>query len=157
MQRHQARGHTKKSKEKPVTESCNAFDLMSIQFPIPHVNLSPGTLPNDVYKIFRLFVTDDMLKLSADYVNKCVLECGKEKAWKETTMQEIKGFIGVRIYMGSVRLQRATDYWTTTGIFGLHPNVTSTISSIRYDKISSYSNDPDIGTLIRIIFNKVGP
>ena len=75
--------------------------------------------PSDVYGIFSLFFTDDILSTIRDNTNEYAKKYPSEddklfaREWHETTIQELRAYIGVYIWMGLHPETARKDYWNT--------------------------------------------
>uniref|UniRef100_A0A2H1W8J9 SFRICE_024824 n=1 Tax=Spodoptera frugiperda TaxID=7108 RepID=A0A2H1W8J9_SPOFR len=48
---------------------------------------------------------------------------GRFTKWKDVTIPELKVFIGVLLFMGTVKLNRMADYWSTNYLMQLSPHL----------------------------------
>ncbi|PIO63845.1 hypothetical protein TELCIR_14541, partial [Teladorsagia circumcincta] len=76
----------------------------------PHMDVEECEEPSDY---FELFLNDELLDLIVLETNRYGRKemQDKEKEWTDTTVEEIKKFLGICLYMGLVRLPKLRDYW----------------------------------------------
>lgn len=104
----------------------------------PNHNLPPNSPEED---FFYLFFDDDFFALLASETNKYSAHVQKknnkvDKAWKDVTVDEMKNYIGIVIYMGIVKLPTIKMYFNSD--FVVCPDVKNTMSFKRYQKITQY-------------------
>lgn len=96
-------------------------------------NIADDVTPLDV---FNLLVDEDILRLIVTETNRFAeqLLVSKRKTkharhnkWTPTTVDEIKKFLGLTMWMGLVRLSSLADYWANQGIYKQY--IPSTIMS----------------------------
>uniref|UniRef100_A0A0N4WU61 DDE_Tnp_1_7 domain-containing protein n=1 Tax=Haemonchus placei TaxID=6290 RepID=A0A0N4WU61_HAEPC len=75
------------------------------------------TRPIDCY---QLFLTSELLDLMVTETNRYAKEkmVVRNKDLTDTTVEEMKRFLGICLYMGIVELPSMRDYWSTKPIFG---------------------------------------
>lgn len=124
---------------------------------IPQINLPPDGLPTDAYGIFSLFFGDAIPDVIAQNTYKYarIREAELErkhpsrhlkKPWEDTTVGELKGYLGMLIYMSLCHLPKRAAYWNTNLHKPVHEAVTMHISRNRFDELeaSLHISDPAI-------------
>ena len=101
--------------------------------------------PSDVYGIFSLFFTDDILSTIRDNTNEYAKKYPSEddklfaREWHETTIQELRAYIGVYIWMGLHPETARKDYWNTNIDKGpIHERVRQAIGLKRWQQIDRF-------------------
>jgi len=84
---------------------------------------TPGPTSLDVtgdstpLELFCRFFSEDVWDLMKEetnrYANVCITDDPSGRAWSDTTIEELKAFVGMLILMGIVRLPRLELYWST--------------------------------------------
>ncbi|XP_040069422.1 piggyBac transposable element-derived protein 4-like [Ixodes scapularis] len=71
----------------------------------------------------------------------------KKKAWQDTTVEEMKGFLAILIRMGILQLQNRRDYWSTDSDLGV-ASVNSVMPRARFFQLlrSLHANDNKTAT-----------
>ena len=95
---------------------------------------------NDPVDVFGEFLTNDLLQMivleTNRYAAACIERDERDNVW-ETSIDEIKSFLGFCILMGINRLPATSDYWSTDTALHYHP-VASRISRSRYTQLKKY-------------------
>ena len=99
-----------------------------------------ATLQNDTpLDIFCRFFTDDVWQLIVDETNRYAsantASTPHARPWYDTTVQEIKAFIGLQILMGIVELPRLELYWQTKHPLIATTGISSVMSLIRFEQL----------------------
>ena len=79
------------------------------------------------YDFFCLFVNDafyELLVRETNHQARCLLQNRKTPksritSWKDLSVSELKGFLGLLLHMGHIPLSRLADYWKTDKLFNL--------------------------------------
>jgi hypothetical protein len=97
--------------------------------------------------IFRLFLTDNLLKEMAKNTNSYAAEKRGDnedddneeimRTWKDVTPEEIGQWLGIVLYMGVHVSPAVADYWKHDGMNPSHP-ITQWMSQTRYEQIKRY-------------------
>lgn len=82
---------------------------------------------NEPYDYFKLIATDEFFTMLVrkinNYASKLLLNILDPKSrlrlWKDVTVPEIKTFFGILFHMGTIKLNRVTDYWKKHPLFSL--------------------------------------
>ncbi|KAA0711895.1 hypothetical protein E1301_Tti013497 [Triplophysa tibetana] len=114
-----------------------------LQPPGPQVVCSPFCRP---LQYFELFFTTSVLQKIVDHTNAYGAEKCSKKIWKQdTSVQELKGYLALVIYMGLLKCSSLQDYWKTSNIYRL-PFPNRTMSGNRFLAISSalHLSDPKV-------------
>ncbi|XP_072947669.1 uncharacterized protein [Epargyreus clarus] len=90
-----------------------------------NLKILPGK--NEPWDYFELIVTDDFYKTLVgninDYASRLLSNIRDPKSrirlWKDVTVPEIKVFLGILFHMGTIRLNRITDYWKKDPLFNI--------------------------------------
>ena len=147
-------------------------DLRSHRIP-DFTGTTPGAadvLPRDAKEIdfFNLFVSDSMITVCiindssnpfdfdihflsqaiVDETNSYAERKKREKAdpqWSPVNFDEIKAFLGIRMYMSIVNLPQTDMYWSQDPVFG-NLFIRHVMQRNRFDKISQYFHVADISS-----------
>ncbi|XP_072050602.1 uncharacterized protein [Amphiura filiformis] len=96
---------------------------------------------------FLMFMSITIISSIAKWTNKAMKTAGQHV---QTSVEEIKAWIGIHLVMGLVRIPYYQDYWSKH--LGYRNNlIASTMSRHRFDTLSSFlhGNDPDVEPLPR--------
>jgi hypothetical protein len=82
---------------------------------------------NEPYDYFKLIATEEFFTILVtkinNYASKLLLNLLDPKSrlrlWKDVTVPEIKTFFGILFHMGTIKLNRVTDYWKKHPLFNL--------------------------------------
>lgn len=110
---------------------------------LPHALQRLGTI--EPIHIFQLFFNDILFQTIATNTNlyaahkraKKELPEGKGRKWTDVTVQDIKCWLGIVIYMGVVQLGAVRDYWRRDGLFPSH-DISDYMSQTRFEDIKRY-------------------
>ena len=148
---------SKKSKQTPPSPwPLPAFDAMDIKKPLTH---GRGRLPRDIhankpYEVFGLFFDDGVLELIASCTNKYAAgELARIKAneftpharaWKPTTKQELRTYLGIIIWIGIHKETSMKDFWRQNTRSGpTHLLVIEHIALNRFEQLSRFLHVSD--------------
>lgn len=86
-----------------------------------------------IISIFSLYflIYVHLCNLIVECTNKCDNKLKSEvntsrarfAKWKDLTIPELKVFIGIILFMGTVKLNRMADYWSTNYLMRLSPHL----------------------------------
>jgi hypothetical protein len=114
-----------------------------------HINLSNQELELDVqpYFIFQKFFSNQTMKTIVDNTNIYAYAhgiklgksnlAGEGRNWTELTIQELKTWLALVIYMGIFKFPAVEDYWKTDMYYPSH-EVTKLMSLFRFQQISYF-------------------
>lgn len=91
---------------------------------------------------YSLFLNDSLLEIMVEETNRYAtqkillgsLPKSRISQWKDTSLQEMKTFIGLQLWMGLFRLPRLTDYWSKKLIYS---NKVAVMSRNRFELLLS--------------------
>ena len=150
---------TKRPDEKPISVSTHTFKPVVVAERPSKICLPSNIRPDDPYGIFTLFFTNDVLEIFVENTNKYAcrrhIELHLKAAWKETSVAELRAYLGVLIYRSLYPQPRHKDYSTIDINKPIHESLTSSISHDRFAQLeaSLHISDPDV--VGRNCFNKV--
>ncbi|XP_060870237.1 piggyBac transposable element-derived protein 3-like [Metopolophium dirhodum] len=117
------------------------------QFKFP-VDLPPfrySSIPQNIstpYQYFKMFLTDDILELISKHTN--IYSSQKLDKSLETTVEEIKHYIGIEVLMGIVAMPAYTDYWSADLRYN---QIADTMPLKRYQMLRRYIHFVDNETV----------
>ena len=151
---------TRRPKDGAFKTSGTHFEPLLVPNRMPNVRCDS---PCDPFTIFKLFFTDEMLQLIAANTNKNAqlerprnryptrhggrdLGGSKIRPWVDTNIKELHVYLAIHIYIGLVGLPQYELYWKPGPRLGLHPDVTRSMSLVRFQQISRYLHisDPEV-------------
>ncbi|CAG5123299.1 unnamed protein product [Candidula unifasciata] len=105
-------------------------------------------LPDNISEVdmFRLFITDDILKMLVTETNHASLSHSFKK-WKEVTADDMRSFIAVTLVMGLAPRSSYDLYWTTESLLEM-PGFRKIISRNRFQAILSFLHLVDNTTAV---------
>ncbi|CAH2101217.1 unnamed protein product [Euphydryas editha] len=82
---------------------------------------------NEPYDYFELIATDDFYTMLVTNINNYASRLlsniidpkSRIRLWKDVTVPELKVFFGILLHMGTIKLNRITDYWKKDPLFNL--------------------------------------
>ena len=89
---------------------------------------------------FYLMFPEDLIEHIVSETNRFAQECIAAKPdpkWRETTLEEMKAFLGVHVLFGIKQLPANHLYWSSDPLIGV-PSVQKVMSRNRFDKLSQY-------------------
>lgn len=117
------------------------------QFKFP-VDLPPFkylSIPQNIstpYEYFKMFLKDDILELITKHTN--IYSSQKLGKSLETTVEEIKHYIGIELLMGIVAMPAYTDYWSADLRYS---QIADTMALKRYQMLRRYIHFVDNETI----------
>lgn len=132
------------------------------QTPGPSSHIDSDSTPRD---LFCRFFTDDVWDLLVTETNKYAAENASTaphtRPWYDTTVPEMKAFVGMLIVMGIVVLPRLEIYWTTSHPLVTTSGIASVMPLVRFEQLFRFlhlndnshqlpSDDPGHDKLFRI-------
>ena len=143
---YRARGghhHTSAAPAAGEREWSTTFSEVAVE---PFIQTTGPTVPisSDPTEVFLQFFTPDLIEHIVAETNRYAAEClaathtgeGPVPQW-ETSVAEVKAYLGFSILMGLNRLPDFYDYWSTSEIFHYYP-VASRISRKRFLEIKRF-------------------
>ena len=110
-----------------------------------HGNLSSFIPSTDPYAIFSLFFTDKIFAILRDYINEYAQlypspnDLSYARKWKDTTIKELKAYIGAYIWMGIHPETEIEAFWNTDPEKGpIHHALTQHIGLKRWQQIGRF-------------------
>jgi hypothetical protein len=110
---------TYRPRAKPIKEGSGPFIPFHCLDFQPQIKLPLSVSSTDPFAIFSLFFTDEILQEIVDFTNQNIKEPDLSKphsrshSWYNTTLPEIKVYLGILIYMGLHIENQIEDYWST--------------------------------------------
>ena len=85
----------------------------------------------------RFFLTMcDLIKEETNcYANTCISNNPSGRTWSDTTIEELKEFVGILILMGIVRLPRLELYWSTNFPLISTPGISSIKPKTKFEQL----------------------
>ena len=113
-----------------------------------YISVEPCTIPvgplvassRDPLEMFTHFFSHDILSLIVRETNRFAAEClaaANSTATWETTLEEIKAYLGFMIVMGVNRLPEIRDYWSMDTMLN-NSFISSHITRKRFEEITRY-------------------
>ena len=142
---------TKRPNEDPIIVSVHTFKPVVVAERPSKICLPLNISPDDVYGIFSLFFTNDVLEMLVKNTNRYASQRYKElqlKApWKDTSVTELKAYLGVLVYRSLYPQAKREDYWTIDINKPIHESLTSSINRNRFAQLeaSLHISDLDVG------------
>ncbi|KAH9631332.1 hypothetical protein HF086_007667 [Spodoptera exigua] len=94
---------------------------------LPPHNMYDKNYPECFFLFFYAHLCDLIVECTNKRGNKLKTEVntprGRFTKWKDVTIPELKVFIGVLLFMGTVKLNRMADYWSTNYLMQLSPHL----------------------------------
>ncbi|XP_050403546.1 piggyBac transposable element-derived protein 3 [Patella vulgata] len=99
------------------------------------------------FDYFSLFFGSNLYTIIADETNRChaVKHPNGEKKWRNVTAEEVKAFLGLRVFMSVSTLPRTGMYWSREYYFGNY-KIADIMTRDRYNKISEHLHINDKST-----------
>lgn len=139
-----------KKKSQPAQNTPNLWSEVSDGYQNPNTNAPfyeftgikrPAASAETPIEFFQLFMTDDILLRMSLETNRYYKQLNAQKPspmkWIDTTIEEIKAFLGVSIAIGLVNLPELDDYWRSGSIYGM-PWFSSIFTRDRFKQILRY-------------------
>ncbi|CAG5026014.1 unnamed protein product [Parnassius apollo] len=108
-----------------TNEGMTSFDF--IGNPGLKINMLANNNPKPI-EFLNIFLDDEYLQFLVEQTNKHaahifqkpgVRQKSRITEWKDTTIPEMRTFIGLILHMGVIRLNRISDYWKTHRLFNI--------------------------------------
>ena len=154
---------TKRPNEDPILEIAHIFHPVVVADRPPKPCLPSNVPPIDAYGIFSLFFTDEVLETIIQNTNKyaALYKAYTQPrlfSWKDTSIAEIKAYIGVLLYRSLYPQSKRDTYWTINIARPIHEALTSSISRDRFRELEAnlYLSEPG-SEKDRGCFNKIEP
>ena len=113
---------------------------------------------------FRLFFTDAIIQHIVTESNRykaAQRDAGLDKAWIQSpdlTAVELKAYLGLRIYMGVVKIGNLKDYWSTTSMVPVFPRTVMTRDRFMHvEAMLHFVNNDDLVEDEREPFREIRP
>ena len=94
---------------------------------------------SSAYDIFSRFFTEEVWGLLATETNRYAEQTRSHtphaRPWKETTVPEMKAFIGILIYLGILKLPRLELYWSNIDMHIATPGISQIMPLVRFQQI----------------------
>ena len=104
--------------------------------------------PNNVYGIFSLFFTHEVLAVIVKNTNIYGAQHYRhlKTAWQDTSVIELRAFLGILIYRSLYPHPRHKDLWNTNPLKPIHLGLTQTLNRDRFTQLEAciHVSDPDI-------------
>ena len=89
---------------------------------LPECTSTPGPLhnldnDNNELDFFKLVFPDSLLQNIVAETNRYAAARGPDSKWRDTTVEELRAYIGINIIMGIVVLPDQKSYWSTDPLF----------------------------------------
>jgi hypothetical protein len=126
----------------PDTKNIN-FELLELPpFRPAETCLEEGIDFNNPLNIFQLFIPDSLFEVIARNTNNYAIACRignyPNPVWTNTTVNELKVFFGVILYMGMHKSPSTLDYWNRNATKGPLHTVRTVISQSRWHELKQY-------------------
>jgi hypothetical protein len=140
-----------KKKKGPAKNQSDDYVASENFIPFQHKyppHTATPTLPNEFqnitpspYSIFRLFFSENQLQIIVKNTNlyayrKNVEELNNKKC-KELTINELKIWLALVIYMGIFKLPATKDYWTINNYYPSH-EITKYMTFVRFNQVIKF-------------------
>ncbi|CAG8637966.1 14876_t:CDS:2 [Cetraspora pellucida] len=100
------------------------------------------------YRLIRLFFSQTILNTILTNTNEYMQSKNAgiaEHSWSSLTLDELKIWLGIIIYMGVIKLLSVTDYWSTDFKYSKY-DISQIISMIHFQQIKYYLYISDINS-----------
>ena len=128
--------------------STHIFRQVSVTDRPPRVCLPASLQPKDAYGIFSPLFTDTVLDLFAKNTNAYGKHHHKnlKAQWHNTSVLELKAFLGIPVYRSLYSTPKHKDFWTTDLEKPIHLALTKTLSRNRFAQLEAalHISNPDI-------------
>ena len=143
--------------EAPIVEESHIFNPVSVEKRPRMLHLPSGVRPNDPYAIFTLFFTDAILAIIAQNTNTAAAQREtklqtdhpdrKMPLWKDTSIHELKAYLGFLIYRSTCPIPTRKDFWITDPELPFHQSVYAALNRNRFEELeaSLHISDPNVG------------
>ena len=145
--------------EAPGIESSYTFSPRIVGDRPYKMNLPPNVKPDDAYAIFSLFFTDDILAIIVRHINLFAAKRQtnlqqihpnrkkRKTLWKDTTICELRAFLGFLIYRSTIPFTNKHELWTADQNMPMHPILFTAITRDRCEELeaSLHISDPNAG------------
>ena len=151
---------TRRPNEDPIQVSVRTFKPVIVAERPPKICLPKDILPDNAYGIFSLFFTNEILETIAKNTNKYAVqrearlrrESGRhgkrpKDPWVNTSVAELRAFLGVLIYRSVYPQSQRSSYWTINTAKPIHESLTA-ISRNRFAELEAafHLSDPETKT-----------
>ena len=136
---------TKRPNEDPILVSTHIFKpVVAIDRPCK-VCLPSDIHPDDAYGIFSLFFSTKVLAIIVKNTYTYAARRHLKTAWQDTSVAELRAFLGILIYRSLYPHPRHKDFWNIDPVKPTHVGLTDTLSRNRFAQLEAnlYVSDPD--------------
>jgi hypothetical protein len=142
----------------PIQETAPVFTPVQLNFKLanPIIHLSAQQALDPLY-IFSQFFPDWLLTTFVSFtnrfarigVNQLIIEtkaCGSSLpiAWKDTSLEELKTFLAIKIYMAEHIEKEIFDYWKDSPEEPKHPTLKAKMKKNRFVQLTRYFHIGDV-------------
>ena len=116
----------------------------------PGIASPPPNVPSALELYDRFFTTDvwDLLVTETNRFAALRTQTRHSRPWKDTTVEELKAFIGILILMGIVRLPRLELYWSQSFPGIRTPGISDIMPLVRFEQLFRFLHLCDNATRI---------
>ena len=123
----------------PIPDSWDHEESSSLSYVYNKEHGPTHSLPSDISAtdLFCQFFTDEVWCLLVDETNRYASQniFPGSRAWHDTTVVEMKAFVGILILMGIQKLPRLEMYWSHKYSLISTPNISKIMSSVRFQQL----------------------
>ena len=139
---------TRRPNEDPILVSAHTFKPVIVAERPSKICLPSNIRPNDAYGIFSLIFTNDVLAMIAENTNNygALRHQHLKASWKDTSVTELRAYLGVLIYRSLYPQPRRKGYWTTDINKPIYESLASSIGCKRLEQLeaSLHVSDPNL-------------
>ena len=131
----------------PPSQWSKNFEPVTI-YPFTSQSGPTITVPEEPINIFNIFFSDDLVQLMVSETNRYAKEVlgNKYDSWQQTTVNEVRAYLGFHILKGINILPSDDDYWKKDSCLYYHP-IASRVSRDRFRELGRYFHFIDNSTL----------
>ena len=140
---------TRRPNEDPLLDIVHTFQPVVVADRPPKLCLPSNVPPNDAYGIFSLFFTNEVLEIIAENTNKYATlhkaHTRPRVLWRNTSVNELKAYLGVLLYRSLYSQPERHTYWNTNITRPIHEALTSSISGDRFAELEANLHLSELG------------